>query len=171
MHYGVPGMKWGHRRAQKYASKAAVSKAAAKELELKAKNAYSKGRLISASKYEVKADIEKAKASRFEQKSKGTYSKRAEKYSQLSRGAKESANEWKELSKDARSKGKLKKAERFEQYAKEDRDVAKHYEQKSKDIVKRKLARKQFIKDVGENTRNAGKKYADKVKNKLGKRK
>lgn len=32
-HYGVVGMRWGHRRAQKYANKATAIRTSAKELE------------------------------------------------------------------------------------------------------------------------------------------
>lgn len=54
-HYGVPGMKWGVRRAKKYDKLASRNKAAAKKLDAKAKYAESTGKSSSAIKFSYKA--------------------------------------------------------------------------------------------------------------------
>lgn len=49
-HYGVVGMRWGHRRAQKYANKATAIRTSAKELEDIARYKEQKGKTRKASK-------------------------------------------------------------------------------------------------------------------------
>lgn len=51
-HYGVKGMKWGHRKAQKYESKASTARESAKEWREIGKN--------KAAKYEAKGKAKKA---------------------------------------------------------------------------------------------------------------
>lgn len=60
IHYGVIGMKWGHRRAQRYAEKAKAAKAKAKEY---------KG-LVGEYEYKKKADKAAAKAKNAQFKAK-----------------------------------------------------------------------------------------------------
>ena len=54
-HYGVPGMKWGVRRAKKYSKLSSRNKAAAKKLDAKATYAESTGKAGKAAKLRWKA--------------------------------------------------------------------------------------------------------------------
>ena len=53
------------------------------------------------------------------------------KYQNKARIARESADEWDEMSDDARKKGKTKRAEKYSRYAKEDRIDADKYDKKA----------------------------------------
>lgn len=76
-HYGVPGMKWGHRKSIQYASKAKATMQKAKELEgigsNKASKLMAEGKKRKAdsiqAKYKSKAQMNREKAERYEQKS------------------------------------------------------------------------------------------------------
>lgn len=50
-HYGVPGMKWGHRRAARFATKASRSRASAKEWDAKYRTAKKTGNTQKAEKF------------------------------------------------------------------------------------------------------------------------
>jgi hypothetical protein len=77
-HYGVPGMKWGHRKAQKYEAKARNARASAKEWKEiganKAAKLLAKGKTEKADKinlkYKLKADQDLADAKAYEKKAK-----------------------------------------------------------------------------------------------------
>jgi hypothetical protein len=76
-HYGVKGMKWGHRKSVKFAAKAKNARAAAKEFDAtgraKANQLLAKGKIKKAAKVEAKfrskGDAERAKATRYDEKS------------------------------------------------------------------------------------------------------
>lgn len=164
MHYGVKGMKWGQRRARKFADKADLSRAAASEWERRSQEARLKS---NKNKFAKRAAEERSKADIFDRKSKGTYSRRSDKLKNKARIAKESAKEWDEMSRVAKERGKIAKSEKYAQNARKDRHDAKYYEEKSKKIVKNKISRKKYMKDVSAATSARGKKAVDKVKNKL----
>nr|DAI11793.1 MAG TPA: Structural protein [Caudoviricetes sp.] len=67
-HYGVVGMRWGHRRAQKYANKATAIRTSAKELEDIARYKEQKGKTRKASKMYTKASAERANAAKYQKK-------------------------------------------------------------------------------------------------------
>lgn len=77
-HYGVVGMRWGHRKAQKYAAKANKSRESAKQYDELAKAAAAKGNTKKADKYKSYADRERANAKTYDQKSKATTKKHVE---------------------------------------------------------------------------------------------
>lgn len=67
-HYGVPGMKWGRRKAMGYAKVVDSNRSMAGKWDEKAQKATSKGKLGKASKYTNKADISRAEAAKYQQK-------------------------------------------------------------------------------------------------------
>lgn len=75
MHYGVLGMKWGHRRAQRFADKAKGTRISAKELEDIARYKESKGKTKAASKMYAKAKAERAAADQYDAKAKSIQQK------------------------------------------------------------------------------------------------
>ena len=75
MHYGVLGMKWGHRRAQKFANKARIARDSAKEWEQMAKSKEKKGKTKAAAKYRSYAAEDAADASKYSAKSKAIQQK------------------------------------------------------------------------------------------------
>lgn len=105
-HYGVPGMKWGHRKAQQYTNKAKNARASAKEWDEigrhKAAKAQAKGNKAKAdkilSKYSQKAKQDRADAKNYEAKAKTKereskfQGKQAEVKSSRSTGAKLATN-------------------------------------------------------------------------------
>lgn len=105
-HYGVPGMKWGHRKAQKYEAKARTARESAKEWKdigaNKAAKLLAKGKTAKAdkvkSKYKLKADLDLMDAKTYERKAKekkrgAEYQKKqAEAGVSRSRGAKLATN-------------------------------------------------------------------------------
>ena len=78
MHYGVVGMKWGHRRATKLANKAKIARESAKEWkeigESKAAKYKAKGKTAKAyktlAKYQKLADQDNAEAKMYDKRSK-----------------------------------------------------------------------------------------------------
>lgn len=76
---------------------------------------------------------------------------RAKKNVQKAKNRRDSAKEWDEIAKDAKSKGKTKQAAKYKKYAATDRAVAKKYDAKSKAIIEK-------------HERRAGKKTLDRVK-------
>lgn len=66
IHYGVKGMKWGHRKLQKYEKKARIARASAKEWDEMAKAAKAKGNNKKAAKYAGYAKKDRADAARIE---------------------------------------------------------------------------------------------------------
>lgn len=105
-HYGVKGMKWGHRKAQKYASKARTARESAKEWKEiganKAAKLMAKGKTAKADKvafkYKLKADQDLADAKAYENAAKAKergakyQEKQAEAGASRSRGAKLATN-------------------------------------------------------------------------------
>lgn len=65
-HYGVKGMKWGHRKAQKYVTKARTARESAKEWDEMAKDAQSRGKTKRASKYSAYAKQDRVDAKRYD---------------------------------------------------------------------------------------------------------
>lgn len=77
-HYGVVGMRWGHRKAQKFANKAQRSRESAKEWDEMARAAAAKGKIKKAEKYKSYASQDRADAKMMEQRSKDTTKKHIE---------------------------------------------------------------------------------------------
>ena len=75
-HYGVPGMKWGVRRASKLQQKATTARASAKEWEEMAKYAMSKGKAKRAEKYRRNAAEDMADADKYQKKADRKVEKR-----------------------------------------------------------------------------------------------
>ena len=69
-HYGVPGMKWGHRKA-KLLDKANISRQSAKEWDEMAKYAAQKGKMKRAAKYKKNAALDRADALKYEKQASG----------------------------------------------------------------------------------------------------
>lgn len=67
-HYGVKGMRWGHRKAVKIAGKRDAANAIYDKWDAKAKNALSKGKTRRAEKYAQNAAKYKAKADKYQGK-------------------------------------------------------------------------------------------------------
>ena len=86
-HYGVLGMKWGHRKARRYEHKAQIARESAKEWKeigaYKADKLAKKGKIEKAKKVESKyakyAKKDRADAKKYEQKAKEKYYDRATK--------------------------------------------------------------------------------------------
>lgn len=78
-HHGVKGMKWGHRKAQKYASKAKTARESSKEWDVMAKYALEKGKTKKAAKYKKYAAEERAEASQYEKAAAGQNKKKSPK--------------------------------------------------------------------------------------------
>ena len=78
-HHGVKGMKWGNRKAQKYANKAKLSRESSKEWDTMAKYALEKGKTKKAAKYKKYAAEERAEASRYEKAASGQNKKKSPK--------------------------------------------------------------------------------------------
>ena len=117
-HYGIPGMRWGHRKAQKLANKAKVSRESAKEWEEMARDAERKGKVNKAAKYRQYAKDDLRDADSFDRSA----SREAKSKAKIAR---ESAKEWEEMAKYAEQRGKLKRAAKYRQYAKDDLNDAK----------------------------------------------
>lgn len=67
-HYGVKGMRWGVRKAQKQSSKARLARSSAKEWDEMAKYADSKGKTKRAEKFRKNAAKDRIDAERYDQK-------------------------------------------------------------------------------------------------------
>lgn len=75
-HYGVPGMKWGKRKAVAYANKAANSNELARSWDQKAKRASERGKMNKSAKYAENARIEREVASKYQNKADRMVEKR-----------------------------------------------------------------------------------------------
>lgn len=64
-HYGVPGMRWGHRRAAKFEGKATRARESAKEWDEMAKYQDEKGKSKKAAKYRQNAEKDRADAENY----------------------------------------------------------------------------------------------------------
>lgn len=132
-HYGVLGMKWGKRKAQRYADKAKLARASAREWDEIAAYRDSKGKTRAAEKARRNAADDRADAAKLNSKSTYTYkSHSTKKYDRKAATANESAKEWAEMAKRAREKGKGHKAAEYEQNAKADRADAAKYANRAK---------------------------------------
>lgn len=160
MHYGVKGMKWGQRKAYKYANKASLARSAAEEWEAKAQATRSKrsalGRNSKIAKYEKKAALERNRESIYDRKSKGIYSKRSDKLKEKSRSALDDAKKWDEKSKAAASKGRTQEALKYKQKSDISRHNSEHYIQKSKKIIENRLKKRQVISEISADTKKRG---------------
>lgn len=67
-HYGVPGMKWGHRKAAKYAARVRTARTSAAEWEEMASAARAKGKIKRADKYTQNAQKDYADADKLQTK-------------------------------------------------------------------------------------------------------
>lgn len=67
-HYGIPGMRWGHRKTVKYQAKARTARESAKEWNEMAKYAREKGNVKKANKYSQNAKSDLSDARRYESK-------------------------------------------------------------------------------------------------------
>lgn len=74
-HYGVIGMRWGHRRANKFAKKSSLAKASAKEWEEMARYKEKQGKAETAAKYRKNAEDDRQAAAKYAGKSKAIKSK------------------------------------------------------------------------------------------------
>lgn len=132
-HYGVLGMKWGKRKADRYAYEAKISRASADEWDEMARNATAKGKMKKAAKYKQAADGDRAYAAKLDSKSKYTYkSHSTKKYDRKAATASESAKEWEAMAAQARKKGKIDKANKYDAAAKADRADAAKYSNRAK---------------------------------------
>ena len=132
-HYGVLGMKWGKRKAQKNAEKAAMYRRYAKDYD---PNDYIGSKPLSnrqRSKMQSNMDKNNALADKYQKKSTYTYkSHSTKKYDRKAATANESAKEWEDMAKRAREKGKGNKAVEYERNAKADRADAAKYANRAK---------------------------------------
>lgn len=71
-HYGVKGMRWGHRKAYKYQNKARIAKASAKEWDEMAGYAEQKGKHKLAAKYRNAAVKDRDDAKRYQELARAT---------------------------------------------------------------------------------------------------
>lgn len=69
-HYGVPGMKWGHRRVAKYIAKASTSRKSADEYDKKSKMAAQKGEKDNAKMFSNYANRARQDAEKYAKKAK-----------------------------------------------------------------------------------------------------
>lgn len=69
-HWGIKGMKWGHRKA-KLIDKANISRQSAKEWDEMAKYATQKGKTKRAARYKKNAASDRADASKYEKQASG----------------------------------------------------------------------------------------------------
>ena len=69
-HYGVKGMKWGVRRAEKYTKKANIARISADEWDEMAGRARTKGKMNKAEKYTRNANEDRSAAKIYENKAK-----------------------------------------------------------------------------------------------------
>ena len=67
-HYGVKGMKWGHRRAQRYENKARIARESAKEWDEMSKYASAKGKTRKANRYAYNASSDRVDAKQYANK-------------------------------------------------------------------------------------------------------
>lgn len=77
-HYGVVGMRWGHRKAQKFTNKARTARESAKEWDAMARAAAAKGKTKRAEKFKSYAAKDRADAKMLDQKSKDITKKHIE---------------------------------------------------------------------------------------------
>ena len=134
-HYGVPGMRWGHRKARILYAKADIAGGVAKDYKRISKEYAQEGNTKKAKKFEKAANKAKSKEANYKYKAE-----EHTKYGRLDHKAqrsKESSKEWKEMADYARSKGNTKRAIKFEEYAKKEAEAAKRYKQKSEAVVRR----------------------------------
>ena len=156
-HYGVVGMRWGHRKAQGYADKASLSRASAKEWDEMARYKESQGKNRTAAKYRANAARDRADASKLSSKATYTYkSHSTKKYEKKAATAKESAKEWDEMAQYARSKGKGNKAAKYAKYAKEERAAASKYAKRSKRSAEVDKGEQKYAESLSKGRRAAG---------------
>lgn len=101
MHYGVKGMRWGHRKAQQYESKARTARESAKEWSEiganKANKLLAKGKTTKAAKVKAKYDSyakqDRADAKKYEAKSKTVKKEASFQKAQADIGSKRSRGE------------------------------------------------------------------------------
>lgn len=67
-HYGVPGMRWGHRKASKLQNRAKNARESAAEWDEMARLAKAKGKINKANKYKQNANEDRADAAKYQQK-------------------------------------------------------------------------------------------------------
>lgn len=75
-HYGIPGMKWGVRRAKKLQSRANIARSSAKEWDEMARYASAKGKNKKADKYRENAIKDRADADKYQRKANKTVERR-----------------------------------------------------------------------------------------------
>ena len=93
-HYGVPGMKWGHRKARSLYRKANIAGGVAKDYKRISKEYSAEGKMRKAKKFAKAADIAKNKEAKYKYKAE-SHTKYG-RYDHKAKRAKESSKEWKE---------------------------------------------------------------------------
>lgn len=117
-HYGVKGMKWGVRKAQKEVSKASTARASAKEWDEMAGYAKAKGNLRKAAKYAQYAKDDRAAAAKHDRKAqmhtknvaktKASIDKYRKAYDDASNASDAADAKWRDVQKQYQSLGRNK---------------------------------------------------------------
>lgn len=117
-HYGVKGMRWGHRKAQKYESKARLSRESAKEWDEMADYAQSRGKTRRAEKYRQNAKDDRRDASAYDTKAanmkkqvsntKSAIKKYRNKFNEAERASNAADKQWAEVQAKYKALGKNK---------------------------------------------------------------
>lgn len=149
-HYGVKGMKWGHRKAYKFQRKANIANESAREWDEMAKRALSKGKAKRAEKYSKNAAQDRADAETYQNRANARVEK---KYTKAGKTAGR-GDYWAE-------KGN-KAYEKHESAAKLLDKAAKKYD-KNEQLFKAEAARRsaEALRARGENVRAANMKTAE----------
>lgn len=155
-HYGVKGMKWGHRRAQKYQRQAGIARSSAKEWDEMAGYARAKSSAKNAKKAKIAADSAKEwDEMAAYAKSKGNL-KKANKYAQNAKADRVAA---KKYDRDAKA-GVSKKADKYVQNAKDDRAAAKFYDKQAKAAMEPKTTKARMDSAKSSIKKTMGNKYS-----------
>jgi hypothetical protein len=164
LHYGVPGMRWGHRKARSYFKKADIARGVARDYNKISKEYATEGKTRKAKKFANAAQIAKSKESKYKYKAESStkYGRQLHKAQQ----AKESSKEWKEMAGYARQKGKVNKALKYEENAKKDMADYEKYKAKSKATIDRMNARANTLNNLKDTSITRGEDVITRLKKK-----